>query len=91
MPRQKQQPRRLVALTAAPLPSPGQAALYSRFLEYERAVGGRVAGDWRFKAHLLLPWLWDLVHHPRILATVEAALGTRARTVSAAIDAPALA
>lgn len=55
---------------------PPQAVCYSQFCEYERSLGGKVEGDFRFKAHLLLPWLWDLAHHPRILATVEAALGT---------------
>lgn len=54
------------------------AALHARFREYAALLpGGRVAGDFRFKAHLLLPWLWDLVHSPRLMAAVEAALGTR--------------
>ncbi len=25
-------------------------------------------GAWRFKSHLVLPWVWELVHHPRIVA-----------------------
>ncbi len=52
------------------------AAAYAAFLRYEAACG-RVTGDARFKAHLMLPWLWRLVHHPRLAATVAAALGAQ--------------
>lgn len=27
------------------------------------------------QAHLLLPWLWELVHHPRVVGAVQQALG----------------
>jgi hypothetical protein len=32
---------------------------------YDRQLGGSVSGDLRLEAHLLLPWLWTLVRHPR--------------------------
>jgi non-heme Fe2+,alpha-ketoglutarate-dependent halogenase len=59
--------------------SPAEAAAsYDNFRRYEVShCGGRVSGDARFKAHLMLPWLWRLVHHPRLVALVAAALGTR--------------
>jgi hypothetical protein len=58
--------------------SPAEAAAaYDSFQRYEKThCGGRVAGDARFKAHLMLPWLWRLVHHPRLVALVAVALGT---------------
>jgi non-heme Fe2+,alpha-ketoglutarate-dependent halogenase len=46
------------------------------FEEYEEFCGGRVAGDARFKTHLLLPWMWRLIHNERLLDAVQAALGT---------------
>lgn len=42
-------------------------------LEAERA--GRLSPALNAKAHLLLPWLWDMVHDVRILDAVEALLG----------------
>ncbi len=50
------------------------ADAYASFCRYEAACGGACVGDARFKAHLLLPWLWRLVHHPRLVALVCAAL-----------------
>lgn len=41
---------------------------------YEAALGGAVTGAWRFKAHLLLPWMAELVRHPRLVGAVKAAL-----------------
>ena len=49
-------------------------AAYANFRRYEAACGGAVTGDARFKAHLMLPWLWSLIHHPRLVAAVSAAL-----------------
>lgn len=55
---------------------PGEAAaLQQRYQQYAERLGGAVTGDWRFKSHLLLPWVWDLVHHPTIVAAVSEALG----------------
>ena len=51
-------------------------AAYANFRRYEAACGGTVTGDARFKAHLILPWLWSLIHHPRLTAAVAAALGS---------------
>jgi non-haem Fe2+, alpha-ketoglutarate-dependent halogenase len=50
----------------------------SQLEEYERQCGSSssspsspfLSGDNRFKIHLLLPWAWDLVHHPIILKAV---------------------
>ena len=46
------------------------------FQRYEAACGGAVAGERRFKAHLMLPWLWQLAHRPALVALVAAALGS---------------
>ena len=51
-------------------------AAYADFRRYEAACGGAVTGEARFKAHLMLPWLWSLIHHPRLTATVAAALSS---------------
>lgn len=51
------------------------AQLAERYQQYQERLGRAVTGDWRFKSHLLLPWVWDLVHHPRLLAAVSEALG----------------
>jgi ectoine hydroxylase-related dioxygenase (phytanoyl-CoA dioxygenase family) len=36
-----------------------------------------LSGDDRFKTHLLLPWAWDLVHHPALVNAVKECLGTQ--------------
>ena len=36
----------------------------------------KLCGKWRFKLHLVDPWIWALVHHPTILDAVEQLLGT---------------
>lgn len=52
------------------------AALAQRYQRYAAALpGGVVSGDWRFKSHLLLPWVWELARHPRLVAAVSEALG----------------
>jgi len=53
-----------------------EAQAVRRKLEaHEAASGGPLAGSMRHKPHLLFTWLWDLVHHPRILDAVEDVLG----------------
>lgn len=51
------------------------AAACEQYERYGQLCGGAVGGDWRFKSHLLLPWVWRLAHHPRLLAAVSDALG----------------
>jgi non-haem Fe2+, alpha-ketoglutarate-dependent halogenase len=43
----------------------------ARLEEYEQRSGGPLRGDLRHKAHLLFPWLADLVRQARILDAVE--------------------
>ena len=45
------------------------------FLEYEKRLGGKVTGIHRFKSHLLLPWMYQLVTHPKILEIVKELFG----------------
>ena len=45
------------------------------FLEYEKRLGGKVTGIYRFKSHLLLPWMYQLVTHPKILDIVKKIFG----------------
>lgn len=53
-----------------------EAVAIRRKLEaHEAKSGGPLAGSMRHKPHLLFTWLWDLVHHPRILDAVEDVLG----------------
>ena len=47
------------------------------FLNYEERLGGKVTGGYRFKSHLLLPWMHQLVTHPKILAIVKKIFGKR--------------
>ncbi|PSC70320.1 phytanoyl-dioxygenase [Micractinium conductrix] len=51
------------------------AAAAVRYDRYAAALGGGVSGDYRFKSHLLLPWVWQLAAHPRLVAAVSQALG----------------
>lgn len=51
------------------------ADLQQRLTRAEAALGGPLSGHRRHKAHLLFPWLWDLVFDPRILDPVEDLLG----------------
>lgn len=48
--------------------------LRRRFAAIEADHGGRMPGHINHKPHLLYPWLFDLVTHPRILDAVEAVL-----------------
>ncbi len=50
-------------------------ALRRKLEDYERAAGSPMAGNQRHKAHLLFPWLWELVFHPNIVDAMEDLLG----------------
>lgn len=62
----------------APLPVMDETAMADRLAQVD-ALGamraGRIAPGHNVKAHLLAPFLWDLVHHPAILDPVEQLLG----------------
>jgi ectoine hydroxylase-related dioxygenase (phytanoyl-CoA dioxygenase family) len=48
---------------------------YAALQAIEGACAGRLPPLLNFKPHLLVPWLWDMIHDPRILDTVEDLLG----------------
>ena len=63
--------------------SPAQAEDCRRKLEeYERRLCCNtihtrcLSGDDRFKIHLLLPWAWNLVHHPTLIQIARSCLQT---------------
>ena len=45
------------------------------FSESREHAGESLTGSYRFKSHLLMKWLADIVHHPRILDVVEDLIG----------------
>lgn len=51
------------------------SSLRLRLDAMEEARGGRIAPVHNIKLHLLVPWLWDLVHDQRILKPVTQILG----------------
>jgi hypothetical protein len=52
------------------------ALLLKKLEEIERSFhAGRIPPIFNLKAHLLNPWLWDVVHNEHILNTVEAIMG----------------
>ena len=56
--------------------SPQEAAGFRRRLEsYEESQGGRLKSNYRHKVHLLFPWAYELVTHPKILDAVEDIMG----------------
>jgi non-heme Fe2+,alpha-ketoglutarate-dependent halogenase len=57
------------------LPPADIAACMDRLAEAEATRGGRIGAVQNIKIHLLLPWIWDLVHDPRILDPVAEILG----------------
>ena len=62
----------------APVPVMSEAQAYALRAELERieaGMGGPLRGDLRHKAHLLFPFLANLVRHPAILDAVEDLLG----------------
>jgi hypothetical protein len=50
-------------------------AVRAKLEAIEAGTGGPLRGDIRHKAHLLFPFLADLIRHPAILDAVEAVLG----------------
>jgi len=59
-----------------PICTPEEAAEQLRRLEaLEAREGGRLSGNTNIKPHLLLPWVDQLVRHPRILDAVEDVIG----------------
>jgi hypothetical protein len=48
---------------------------YEALQAMENARAGRLPPLLNFKPHLLVPWLWDMIHDPRILDHVEDLLG----------------
>jgi hypothetical protein len=51
------------------------AARMGRLREIETRRAGRLPPALNAKAHLLVPWLWDMVHDPAIVDAVEDLLG----------------
>jgi len=45
------------------------------FSENRAAVGSAFTGSYRFKSHLLMKWLADVIRHPKILDAVEDLIG----------------
>ncbi|WP_262692807.1 phytanoyl-CoA dioxygenase family protein [Kordiimonas aestuarii] len=45
------------------------------FAELETRSHGRIKPLWNIKIHLLVPWIWNLVHDRRIIEPVKAVLG----------------
>jgi non-haem Fe2+, alpha-ketoglutarate-dependent halogenase len=69
--------RRDGALFPLPALTPEEVAEMKLRLEVlGRARAGRLPPALNLKPHLLVPWLWRLVHDPRILDPVESLLGT---------------
>jgi chlorinating enzyme len=61
-----------------PIPVMSEAdarAIRAKLEAYEAGSGGPLKGSLRHKSHLLFTWLWDLVHHPKVLDAVEDVLG----------------
>jgi hypothetical protein len=50
-------------------------AILAKLEALERERAGRLPPSLNAKPHLLLPWLWDIVHDPRIVDAVAAVLG----------------
>lgn len=72
------------------MPEPEAAALRSRIEALEARSHGRLSGLVRVKPHLLVPFLWDVVHDPRILDPVASLLGPDLYCIgSSMIDKPA--
>ena len=63
-------------LFPCPVLSPAEAAAFLGELEtYEKSSGEPIAGKWRYKSHLVFPWLNQLMRHPAILNLVRSLLG----------------
>lgn len=46
-----------------------------RYEEYRKRVGGAVTGPWKFKSHLFLTWMDELIRLPSVLDVVEGLIG----------------
>jgi ectoine hydroxylase-related dioxygenase (phytanoyl-CoA dioxygenase family) len=57
------------------MPEAEALAIRRKLEAHEARTGGPLAGSLRHKPHLLFTWLWDLVHHPRVLDAVEDVIG----------------
>lgn len=68
--------RRDGLLFPKPAISPDDAARYLATLEaYEDETGGPVNGKYRYKCHLVFPWINELMREPAILDMVEDLIG----------------
>jgi non-heme Fe2+,alpha-ketoglutarate-dependent halogenase len=62
----------------APVPALSEAearGLRAHLETIEAGMGGPLRGDIRHKAHLLFPFLAELIRHPKILDAIEDVLG----------------
>ena len=57
------------------MPETEARAIRAKLEAFEAKKGGPLDKSYRHKSHLLFPFLWDLLHHPRILDAVEDVLG----------------
>ena len=57
------------------IPGAEIAQMRARFEALGAGRNGQLAPIFNLKLHLLIPWLWQLVHDPRVLDPVEAVLG----------------
>jgi non-haem Fe2+, alpha-ketoglutarate-dependent halogenase len=74
--RQVESYRRDGFLCPLPALSPHQAAdLRTQLVGLERREGGTISARTNRKPHLLLPWLNEVIRHPRILDAVEDVIG----------------
>ena len=72
------------------MPEAEAATLRTQIEAQEAQSHGRLSGLTRVKPHLLLPFLWDIVHDPRILGPVASLLGPDIYCIgSSIIDKPA--
>ena len=72
------------------MPEPEAATLRGRIEALEARSHGRLSGLVRVKPHLLVPFLWDVVHDPRILDPIASLLGPDLYCIgSSMIDKPA--
>src|SRR5262252_3274619 len=49
--------------------------LFAKFSELQQREGGTISGRTNRKPHLLLPWLNEVIRHPKILDAVEDVIG----------------
>ncbi|MCW1934507.1 phytanoyl-CoA dioxygenase family protein [Pararhodobacter zhoushanensis] len=72
------------------LPPADARQLLADFERIEETRHGRLSGLVRIKPHLLLPFLWDVVHDPRIVDAVASVLGPDILCIGcSSIDKPA--